>query len=178
VSHVHSFGAVVGHGPRVLILGSMPGIASLQQNQYYAHPRNAYWPIMGDLFGVDPGLPYEERLRALTECGIALWDVLASCFRPGSLDSDIDNDTVRANDFATLLAEYPTIRYVFFNGGKAANVFRRRVMPGLDEGARSLVFRTLPSTSPAHASRSYREKLDEWAMVKEALENEVLNRKR
>lgn len=170
MSHVSSFGAVVGQEPRVLILGSMPGIASLDQNQYYAHPRNAYWRIMGDLFGVDPGLPYEERLRVLTGCGIALWDVLESCFRPGSLDSNIDDDTARPNDFAALFAEHPTIRYVFFNGGKAANVFRRRVMPELDEGVRSLVFRTLPSTSPAHASRSYEQKLDQWAIVKEALQ--------
>lgn len=171
MSHVSSFGAVVGQEPRVLILGSMPGIASLDQNQYYAHPRNAYWRIMGDLFGVDPGLPYEERLRELTECGIALWDVLESCFRPGSLDSNIDDDTARPNDFAVLFAEHPTIRYVFFNGGKAANVFRRRVMPEIDERVRSLVFRTLPSTSPAHASRSYEQKLDQWAIVKATVEN-------
>ncbi|MFW2403554.1 MAG: DNA-deoxyinosine glycosylase [Gammaproteobacteria bacterium] len=171
MSQVHSFGAVIGREPRVLILGSMPGIASLEQNQYYAHPRNAFWRIMGDLFGIDPGLPYAQRLRALSECEIALWDVLESCFRPGSLDSSIDNDTVRANDFATLFAGHPTIRYVFFNGGKAADVFRRRVVPGLDDGARAVVLHTLPSTSPAHAARSYEEKLTAWATVKEALES-------
>lgn len=170
MSHVSSFAPVVGRDPRVLILGSMPGTASLEQNQYYAHPRNAYWAIMGDLFGAGRELPYEKRLRRLTDCGIALWDVLGSCFRPGSLDSSIADDSVMPNDFTTLFAEYPTIRHVFFNGRKAENVFRRRVMPDLARGGESLVLRALPSTSPAHASRSYEQKLHEWMVVKEVLD--------
>lgn len=169
MSQVSSFAPVVGRDPRVLILGSMPGTASLEQSEYYAHPRNAYWPIMRDLFGAGPELSYDDRLRRLIECKIALWDVLESCFRPGSLDSNIADQTVSPNDFVTLFAESPTIRYVFFNGRKAADVFRRRVMPDLEEGGQRLVFRTLPSTSPAHASRSYEQKLHEWRMVKEAL---------
>lgn len=169
MSQVSGFPPVVGSDPRVLILGSMPGKASLEQQQYYAHPRNAYWPIMGALFGAGPELPYAERLRRLTDSGIALWDVLESCFRPGSLDSSIDDTSTRPNDFAALFAHHRAIRHIFFNGQKAANLFRRKVSSGLPGGVGQLELRTLPSTSPAHASRSYAEKLQAWSIVREVL---------
>lgn len=147
----------------------MPGKASLEQQQYYAHPRNAYWPIMGALFGAGPDLPYDERLRQLTDCGIVLWDVLESCFRPGSLDSSIDDASIRPNDFATLVARHRAIRHIFFNGQTAAKLFRREVSPILPDSAGELALRTLPSTSPAHAARSYAEKLQAWSIVREVL---------
>lgn len=172
MSQVSGFPPVVGARPRVLILGSMPGKASLERQQYYAHHRNAYWPIMGALFGAGPELPYAERLTKLTDAGIALWDVLENCFRPGSLDSSITDATARPNDFATFLATHDTIRHLFFNGCKAAEVFRRKVLPDLGDGDDALVLRTLPSTSPAHASRSYEEKLREWSIVRDALRRE------
>lgn len=144
-----------------LILGSMPGEASLQAGQYYAHPRNQFWPIMGALFGAHPSLPYEERLRALSRAGIALWDVLASCTRSGSLDTAIDLCSAQANDFATFLDAHPMIDRVCFNGSLAERRFRLDVMPRV----RSLNTVRLPSTSPAHAALSTAEKLDAWRQV-------------
>lgn len=150
----------------------MPGVASLEQRQYYAHPRNAYWPIMGELFGAGPELPYAERLEKLTACGIALWDVVESCFRPGSLDTNISAASARPNDFTALYARHGSIRHVFFNGRKAGELYRRKVLPDLAERGGERAYRTLPSTSPAHASRSYRQKLREWTVVRSALDPE------
>jgi hypoxanthine-DNA glycosylase len=147
----------------------MPGEASLDAGQYYAHARNAYWKIMGELFGAGPELPYDARLQTLTACGIALWDVLESCIRPGSLDSSIDRTTAQTNDFAALFARHRSIRNVFFNGRAAEQLFRRRVLPDLGERAADLSLHVLPSTSPAHASRSYAQKLRAWTLVREAL---------
>lgn len=144
-----------------LILGSMPGEASLQAQQYYAHPRNQFWPIMGALFGVHPSLPYDERLRMLNRAGIALWDVLASCTRSGSLDTAIDLRSAQANDFAVFLDAHPMISRVCFNGSLAERRFRLDVMPQV----RTLDTIRLPSTSPAHAALSAAEKLDAWRQV-------------
>ena len=119
---------------------------------------------MNDLFGVGFDIPYAKRLDKLTEFDVALWDVLSSCFRPGSLDANIT--AAQPNDFAGLFARQPTIRRVFFNGGKAADVFRRKVLPDL--GGAELVYQTLPSTSPAHASRTYAQKLQAWMAVRDA----------
>jgi len=149
----------------VLVLGSMPGVASLRAREYYAHPRNAFWRIVGDLFGIDPGAPYRERLAALLSEGIALWDVLGSCAREGSLDADIRESSIVANPFAAFLSRHAAIRTVCFNGAKAEASFRRYVLPGLArEGAR-LAFQRLPSTSPANASISYAAKLEAWRVA-------------
>lgn len=160
---VCSFPPVAAPDARLLILGSMPGEASLRAGQYYAHPRNAFWPIMGDLLGFAPDLPYADRLRCLTAAGIALWDVIAGCERSGSLDADIVKTSVRANDFAGFFATYPGIERVFFNGATAETNFRRHVLPRAAPGHRQLL--RLPSTSPAHAARGYAEKLAAWAVV-------------
>ncbi len=157
---VQGFAPVAGDGARVLVLGSMPGVASLRQGQYYAHPRNAFWPLAARIFGFDPGLDYGGRLRALQANGVALWDVLQACERPGSLDADIRRDTLVPNDFEAFLAVRPTILRVCFNGAKAAAMFRRHVLPVLP--ADSLQFFELPSTSPAHAAASFEQKLAAW----------------
>lgn len=148
---------------RVLILGSMPGEASLNATEYYAHPRNAFWPIMGELVGARPELPYGERLERLKAAGIALWDVIASCERPGSLDARIAPASVQANDFGGFFSVYRSIKRVYFNGSAAEAAFRRHVLPRL--GGMALQYARLPSTSPAHAARSFADKLAAWSAV-------------
>lgn len=148
---------------RILILGSMPGLASLAAGQYYAHPRNAFWPIMARLLRFDPALDYAGRVAALQGAGIALWDVLQSCTRPGSLDADIDPASQVSNDFAGFLAAHPTITALFFNGATAESCFRRAVLPTLPAGAPP--GRRLPSTSPAHAALSVEQKLAAWQII-------------
>ena len=164
MSRAHSFAPVENLDAVVLILGSMPGKASLAAGQYYAHPRNSFWPIMGELFGAHPGLSYAERLQVLKSSGIALWDVIASCTRQSSLDSRIEPASVVPNDFESFFRGHPAIRQVFFNGAKAEQCFRRHVRPSLKRQA--LHCRRLPSTSPAHAGMSYPEKLNAWRVVK------------
>ena len=157
---VQGFAPVAAADARVLVLGSMPGVASLRQARYYAHPRNAFWPIAASVFGFDPGLEYGQRLQALQAAGVALWDVLQACERPGSLDADIRGDTLIPNDFAAFLERHPAIVRVCFNGGKAAALYRRHVLPGL---AAPLEYIDLPSTSPAHAAASFERKLAVWS---------------
>lgn len=159
----HSFPPIAAPDARVLILGSMPGVASLEAQRYYAHPRNAFWPIVGELFGFDPGLPYDERCQQLREAGVAVWDVLRACCREGSLDAAIEKGSEEPNDFVGFFAEHPKIRLVAFNGQKAETVFRRLVVPMLDAlTVNRQAFVLLPSTSPAHAGRSFNEKLADW----------------
>jgi len=154
------FPPILGAKPRFLILGSLPSQASLAAAQYYAHKRNAFWPMLGAILGFDAGLPYALRVEKLKEARIAVWDVCAAAHRPGSLDSDIAPDTVTPNDFATLFAQNPSICAVLLNGGTAADLFRTRVVPTL----RSCPDRhRLPSTSPAHAGMNFDDKRARWA---------------
>jgi TDG/mug DNA glycosylase family protein len=157
---IRGFAPIAGRGARILILGSMPGAASLKARQYYAHPQNGFWPIMGKLLGFDPSAPYLRRERALRAAHIAVWDVLQSCVRPGSLDAQIEQET--ANDFAAFFRAHRRIRHVFFNGAKAEASFRRHVRPL--SGA-ALQFTRLPSTSPAHASLPFGRKLAAWRAI-------------
>jgi hypoxanthine-DNA glycosylase len=159
--HIHSFAPVSNVEARVLILGSMPGKESLKQSQYYAHPQNAFWKIMGELIGAHPALSYAERLCILRSSGIALWDVLASCMRESSLDSHIRQES--ANDFASFFAQHPQIEHVFFNGAKAEQSFRKFVLG--KQKLPPLTFHRLPSTSPAHAGLRYADKLQAWRSV-------------
>ncbi len=161
MADLRSFGFVARPDARVLILGSMPGQASLNAQEYYAHKQNAFWRIMGVLVGATPELPYVQRLEKLTVAGIALWDVIAACEREGSLDANIVGKSIRPNDFARFLAEHPGIRRICFNGGTAAESFRRHVQPGLDVARYELI--RLPSTSPAHATFSFAQKLAAWS---------------
>lgn len=162
---VHSFPPVVSPKSKVLILGSMPGEVSLKAQQYYAYPHNAFWRIMDELCGAGPSLPYQERLAVLDNAGIALWDSLRACTRPGSLDSAIRNE--EANDFASLFVSYPKITHVFFNGAKSEAAFRRHVLPTLADPKH--VFVRLPSTSPAHAGMTFDKKVERWRAVANAL---------
>ncbi|HEY0665958.1 MAG TPA: DNA-deoxyinosine glycosylase [Gallionella sp.] len=157
---IQSFPPIENPDAHILILGSMPGKASLQAGQYYAHPRNAFWPIMGELFGAAPALSYAARLIKLQSAGIALWDVLASCTRHGSMDADIEVGSIRANDFASFFRAHPQIAQVYFNGAMAEQCFHKYVLPTL--GHPALHFQRLPSTSPANASMSYEQKRDAW----------------
>jgi hypoxanthine-DNA glycosylase len=166
---VVSFAPIVADAPKVLILGSMPGRLSLQMQQYYAHPRNSFWPIMSELFGIDPELPYETRLTRLTAQRVALWDSLLACFRPGSLDSAIDERSIVANDFPGFFMQYPSIAAVFFNGAKSEQVFRRHVLPQLAPEHGNISYQRLPSTSPAHAALNAQQKLAQWQAVKQAV---------
>ncbi|MDV8024162.1 DNA-deoxyinosine glycosylase [Rhodococcus sp. IEGM 1330] len=156
---VHSFEPIVGPDATILILGSMPGVASLTAQQYYAHPRNAFWPIMGTVFGVGPELLYDDRTERLRSHGIAVWDVLKLCTRAGSLDSAIVESSIVANDFENLFAENPGIDRVFFNGAKAAESYRRHVKTVTPD----VTFTRLPSTSPAHASLNLDAKTRAWS---------------
>jgi TDG/mug DNA glycosylase family protein len=161
MAHVSSFPPIVGGSPRTLILGTMPGTASLHAQQYYAHPRNAFWGILADLLGFDAGLDYAARTRRLVDADIAVWDVLRSCKRPGSLDSRIDPASVIANDFDTFFARHPTIARVCFNGAAAETLYRRHVLHTLALETRRQYVR-LPSTSPANASVPVAEKVRLW----------------
>ncbi len=165
MSQIHSFPPIADAQARVLILGSMPGKLSLQAQQYYAHPRNAFWPILGELVGAHAELPYQARTQVLKDNGIALWDVLKSCAREGSLDSDIDDASIIANDFASFHRAHPDIAHVFFNGAKAEACYRKHVLPSLSMAAQ-LHYQRLPSTSPAHASLTRAQKLKAWEIVK------------
>lgn len=141
----------------VLILGSLPGQASLAAGQYYAHPRNAFWPILASLLGFGADAPYAERVAALVRAKIAVWDVCAAARRPGSLDSAIARDSVQANDFAAFFERHPRIARIGFNGAAAADLYRRHGLP-----LRGIASARLPSTSPANAGLDLAAKRLEW----------------
>jgi len=163
------FPPIAAPGARVLILGSLPGQASLAARQYYAQPHNAFWRIMGELFGAGPDLPYDERAARLRASGIALWDVCKAAVRPGSLDAAIDVETVDINDFERFFREHPRIAHVCVNGGTAHRLYVRKVQPILPEPTSSLPLHLLPSTSPAHASLRLVQKLERWRMLEKLL---------
>jgi hypoxanthine-DNA glycosylase len=156
---LQGFPPIATRDARVLVLGSMPGVASLDAGRYYAHSRNAFWPIMGALVGADPALPYPRRIARLKAAGIALWDVLDRCERAGSLDSAIVDATAQANDFAGFFQRHPKVASVLFNGAKAEAAYRRFGPPLESFGLHAW---RLPSTSPANASVAFAKKLAAW----------------
>ena len=177
---ITGFAPIERSDARVLILGTVPSRRSLEAGQYYAHPRNAFWPLMEQLFVHDattgsagpgsagPGAPrleYEARTALLLEAKVALWDVLRAAERPGSLDADISAPV--ANDFAAFLARHPAVRTVFFNGTKAWVLWARHVAPALPTGLEPGLA-TLPSTSPVNAALTFADKLAAWQAVRDA----------
>lgn len=168
MSVIKSFAPIEGKYARVLILGSIPGAASLSAGQYYAHPQNAFWRIMGHVLDIAPAASYETRVAALKQSNIALWDVLESCFRPGSMDAAIDLNSAKTNDIAALLQRQPDLQTICFNGSIAEKIFMKRIQPSL--GNASVKYIRLPSTSPAHASMSFNDKVTAW---KNALQNSL-----
>lgn len=151
---------VIAPGTRLVVLGSFPGAASLKAQQYYAHPRNHFWPIVGALFGVDlMAMPYADRIETIRARGLGVWDVYAACLREGSLDSAIE--AAEHNDLASLKIRAPGLQAIAHNGGESARSMRITHSLGLP------VWR-LPSTSPANASWSFERKLAAWREVFEA----------
>jgi hypoxanthine-DNA glycosylase len=150
---------IIGGSPSVLILGNMPSVMSLAGQQYYGNPRNAFWRITGELLEFAADGPYDERCAALVGAGVAVWDVLASCRRVGSLDSAVERDSMAANNFASFFEAWPSIERVFFNGAAAEANYRRLVG---DVGP--VTYQRLPSTSPAH-TMAFAAKLDAWRAI-------------
>ena len=163
--HVHSFAPVSAPDAEILILGSMPGKVSLAASQYYAHPRNAFWKIMEALFGVRASEDYEDRLRQLIAQHVALWDVLKTCTRESSLDSDIVESSIVPNDFDAFFVSHPKVSRVYFNGAKAEAAFLKHARPMIVEARREREYQRLPSTSPAHASLNLAAKTSAWKSI-------------
>jgi double-stranded uracil-DNA glycosylase len=165
-NRVSSFPPQVGRDCRVLILGTVPSLRSLQLRQSYAHAQNLFWPFMGELFDAGPELPYAERIARLHARGVGIWDVYKQVDRPGSLDSSIVRASEVPNEIGRLLKKYATIRALALNGGKAAEGFARHVAPNLSAAQRDRVdVLALPSTSPANASISRAEKRRRWQIL-------------
>jgi hypoxanthine-DNA glycosylase len=150
-----SFPAVVDARTRVLVLGSLPGEESLARSQYYANPRNHFWRLIGAVTGADlVALSYDERLRALLDARVGLWDTVGAATRRGSLDGAIRGH--RANDLCELVGRLPELRAVGFNGGKSASLGMSQLA-----GRPDLALIALPSSSPAY-TRPFDEKLEQW----------------
>jgi TDG/mug DNA glycosylase family protein len=149
---------VTGPEPRILILGSFPSVLSLAHDEYYGNPRNRFWAVMKELFSIPPALSYPERCRRLTETGVALWDVVSSCSRPGSADSRIREPV--PNDIAGFVRAHPSVRLIALNGSTAGRLYHRFAeVPAIPSV-------TLPSTSPANAAVTLTEKVQRWGVIK------------
>ncbi len=165
---INSFAPLIDEQARILILGSVPSVESLRRSQYYGNPRNHFWPILYRVFDLDyrRDESYGEKTAMLRERGIALWDVIRDCRRTGSLDASITEE--EANDFPWLFGNYPRIRCVLFNGGKAYETYGRKV--GLNTFP-DLTCKKLPSTSPAN-TMPLAEKLQAWQIIRELTGND------
>ena len=153
---------IVDARTKVLIVGSMPGVQSLEKQEYYGNPRNHFWPIIGALLQVDVPTNYEERIQLVRKHGIGLWDVISHCERKGSLDSAIKNEV--PNDFSLLFRDYPQIECILFNGTKAYEVFRNKVGFVL-LGSRKYI--KMPSTSPVPGKhiQTFEEKINSYEIL-------------
>lgn len=151
---------IIGDAPTTLILGSMPSVASLEKKQYYGHPRNAFWKLMAQLNGFEWQEDYKRNVAEVSRRGIAVWDVIGECERPGSLDSAIIKGSERLNPIPELLNQYPGIQNIGINGGTAAGLFKHHCLPVL-QAEKYRIF-NLPSTSPANARLSFEEKCQRW----------------
>ncbi|WP_199242474.1 DNA-deoxyinosine glycosylase [Desulfosporosinus fructosivorans] len=161
-----SFQPIIDERSRILILGSIPGVESLNSQQYYANPRNQFWKILYELFDSQASLDYAEKVSFIMSKQIGVWDVIENCYREGSLDSKIRDEKV--NDFSGLFKEYPNIETVLFNGSKAYETYKRFI--GFDVSS-NLTFHKLTSSSPANTKR-YEEKLREWSVIGDILKDQ------
>lgn len=160
MSAIQSFQLEAGTAPEILVLGSIPGVASLEAVQYYAHPRNAFWPIMADAFQFDVSEPYEKRLEYLLSNRVALWDVLGRCRRQGSLDSAIEKDSIEVNPIGEFVEQHSSVSKILLNGGKAASEFKKNFSTLMSQDYLKII--DLPSTSPAYAAMPFSEKRKRW----------------
>lgn len=161
MGRVHSFEPLIGTNPRVLILGSMPSVISLQFTQYYGNPRNAFWSIMAELFGIEIDCEYSQRVDQLGRMPVILWDTIKACHREGSLDSDIQKHQLEANDIPSLLDKFLNIKLIAFNGTTSEKYFKQLVKPNMPSD-RAIDLIRFPSTSPANAGMKFDEKLAQW----------------
>ena len=169
MTQVTSFSPISNQSAQILILGSMPGVLSLKANQYYAHPRNGFWPIMANIYGFKSDIEYEQRVACLIKNQVAVWDVLQCCVRQGSLDSSIVNGSRIANDFNAFFKQHPNIKLIAFNGAEAEKSFRTLVLKNMDlknlvlnqTSSNNMKYVLLPSTSPAN-TQSLQSKTDVW----------------
>lgn len=155
---IYGFPPIVDEQCRVLVLGSMPSVVSLERQQYYGHKQNYFWPMLFSLLEEPYSDDYSKKKDLLLRHHIALWDVLASCEREGSLDSNITDEV--PNPIGQLLTDYPSIRYILFNGGKAYQSFKK-YFPDL---LKQIAWQQMPSTSPAHTMKR-EEKRNRWQMI-------------
>lgn len=148
---------------RVLILGSMPGVASLEAQAYYAHPRNQFWPIIAGCLGLESWPDdFTARYQYLAERGIGLWDVIASCQRQGSLDSAIQSQNLTLNPILSILENQPHCQQILCNGQKAGQLFKRHLAGALVDRFPGIKWHVMPSTSPAYAALSFSDKYQAW----------------
>jgi hypoxanthine-DNA glycosylase len=161
MARVHSFEPIVGRDPRILILGSMPGVMSLQAVEYYANPRNLFWKIIGELFELDIECSYQSRIRQISDLPLVLWDTLRACHRQGSLDSSILRQQIEANDIEGLLRQHSGLRAIAFNGAASEKYFSQLVKQNLPASS-ELALLKMPSTSPANAGMKFEQKLQAW----------------
>ena len=157
-NRISSFPPIIDQESKILILGSVPGVKSLEKQEYYGHPQNKFWKIIFELFEVDFTENYVEKIEILKKNKIAVWDVIDTCERKGSLDSEIRNE--EANDIKNLLQTHPNIRAIFCNGGKSYKNLKKI----LDKNSEIPVY-LLPSTSPLHTI-SFEKKLEDWKILK------------
>lgn len=164
MTRIHGFEPLAQRQAHTLILGSMPSRESLHQARYYAHPRNSFWPLLAELLHL-PEENYAERARRVSRMGYAIWDVLQSCSRASSLDSAIVESSIRPNDFNLFFLAHKHIDRVFFNGTKAEVMYRRHVLLGLPPTCQGISYQRLPSTSPANAGLTLKEKRQAWREI-------------
>ncbi len=155
---ISSFPPIIAENAKVLILGSVPGVKSLEMQQYYAHPQNQFWILMYTIFEQKFSLHYEDRIKLILENGLGLWDVIDTCERKGSLDSAIRNE--EANDILQLLEKHSSIRSIFCNGQKSFNNLKKILPKDVD-----LDIHVMPSTSPLHTI-PFEKKLEKWSLLK------------
>ena len=155
-----SFAPFIDENSRLLILGTMPGIKSLEKQQYYAHERNAFWPLLFAIFRSPYTTDYQQKIKLLYDNNIALWDTLKYCFREGSLDSDIQ--MAEPNNIDGLLKIYPKIKSIVFNGKYAEKFYKKH-----QKISSEIKYLSMPSTSPANARLSFEQKLQIWSAIKD-----------